>query len=119
MSVKVLPAMSKFPQPCSVCGKLTAGEARCEVHQREYIRQRNSRNADRPSRQAHKSELYNYAYRKQAKLVRESATHCHICKQPFVEGDRIEADHLLPGDPGSPLAPAHRICNQRRGNKPL
>lgn len=66
-----------------------------------------------------KSQLYNYAYRKQAKLIRETATHCHICKEPFKDGDRIEADHLIPGSNEGGLAAAHRLCNQQRGAKPL
>lgn len=66
-----------------------------------------------------KAKLYNSKYRKQAKLIRETATHCHLCGQAFVEGDRVEADHLIPNDVESPVAPAHRLCNQRRGAKPL
>ena len=110
--------MSRFPQPCSECGRLTGGGSRCEVHEREYKARRNH---NRPSyeRQTKKSQLYNYAYRQEAKKIRDTATHCHICSQPFVEGDRIEADHLIAGEIGSPLAAAHRRCNQSRGDKPL
>ena len=115
--------MSRFPQPCAVCGTLTAGASRCEVHEREYIANRNrstgARAAGNDARRAKKSQLYNHAYRQQAKLIRETATHCHICRQAFVDGDKIEADHLIAGIPDSPLAPAHRRCNQSRGNRPL
>jgi hypothetical protein len=117
------PLMSRFPQPCSVCGKLTGGASRCSVHEREYQASRNRSRGERASgseaRRARKSELYNYAYRQEAKRIRDTATHCHICKQPFVQGDKIEADHLIAGVAGSPLAPAHRRCNQSRGNRPL
>jgi hypothetical protein len=44
---------------------------------------------------------------------------CHLCGKEFLEGDKIEADHLHPGTPVtdiSQLAPAHALCNQRRGN---
>ena len=44
---------------------------------------------------------------------------CHLCGKEFVLGDKIEADHLKPGTPVtdiSQLAPAHALCNQRRGN---
>lgn len=111
--------MSRFPQPCAECGALTSGGSRCDVHERDYRNRRNARSGARTDRQAHKSKLYNYAYRQEAKKIRETATHCHICKQAFVEGDRIEADHLIAGEIGSPLAPAHRRCNQSRGNRPL
>ena len=116
---KDLLLMSRFPQPCSVCGKLTKGKSKCEQHEKEYQQARGMRNASRPERQAMKSKLYNYAYRQEAKRVRDTATHCHICKQPFMEGDKIEADHLIAGLIGGPLAPAHRRCNQSRGDKPI
>ena len=121
-SEKVSPLMSKFPQPCSVCGTLTAGASRCPAHEREYQANRNRTRGPRAgdeARRARKSQLYNYAYRQEAKRIKENATHCHICRKPFVEGDRVEADHLIAGMIGSPLAPAHRECNQRRGDKPL
>ena len=119
-SEKVSPPMSKFPQPCGVCGTLTAGASRCPQHERDYQRKRNARSGmGDEARRAKKAQLYNYAYRQEAKRVRDTATHCHICKQPFVEGDRVEADHIIPGLIGGPLAAAHRRCNQSRGDKPL
>ena len=122
LSERGLPLMSRFPQPCSECGKLTAGSARCDQHEREYQARRNRSQGDRannPQRLARKSQLYNHAYRQEAKRIKETATHCHICRQAFVEGDKIEADHLFAGVADSPLAPAHRRCNQSRGNRPL
>jgi len=110
--------MSRFPQPCGVCGKLTKGKSLCEPHEKE-ARARRGRSHDNASRVARKSELYNYAYRQEAKRIRDTATHCHICKRAFVEGDKIEADHLIAGLIGGPLAAAHRHCNQSRGNKPI
>lgn len=109
--------MTKFPQPCLVCGGLTTGKSRCDVHEKEYLNNRNRRTGADASedRRARKSQLYNYAYRQEAKRIRETATHCHICKRAFVEGDKIEADHLIAGLIGGPLAAAHRRCNQSRG----
>jgi len=72
-----------------------------------------------PERKAKKRELYNSTYRKRAKQMKSQATHCHICNKAFEFGDRVEADHLIPGQADSPLAPAHRKCNQQRGNTPL
>jgi len=114
--------MSKFPQPCLECGGLTSGKSRCDFHEREYLAKRNRSQGARATdtnRRARKSELYNYAYRQEAKKIKETATHCHICRQPFLEGDKIEADHLIAGLTGSPLLPAHRKCNQSRGDKPI
>jgi 5-methylcytosine-specific restriction endonuclease McrA len=44
---------------------------------------------------------------------------CHLCKKPFMSRADITADHLIPGNPNSALAPAHKSCNSSRGNKPL
>ena len=102
-----------------VCGALTRGASLCETHAEQRRRQKERARPLTPQRQAKKAGLYNYAYRQAAKLIRENATHCHICKEPFKEGDRIEADHLIAGSNEGGLAAAHRLCNQRRGQKPL
>lgn len=107
--------MSRFPKPCLACNKLTTGASYCDTHQaivdeRERLRQ-NIRKQGRT--------LYNStAYRKARAYIRATATHCHICKQPFTDRNDITADHLDPGNPNSSLAPAHSVCNSRRGNKP-
>ena len=68
------------------------------------------------------SRQYQGAYKRLAKIVRDNATYCHICKEGSRLGDPWEADHLYPGTPVTSitqLAPAHRSCNASRGNKPL
>jgi hypothetical protein len=109
---------SKFLRPCLICGALGRG-TRCDRHQAEWNSQRESKKNANPIRQAKKRELYGGDYRRRRAAVLATATHCHICREPLGAGDRVEADHLVPGDPNSPLAPAHRLCNQRRGDKPL
>ena len=118
VSTRQTKAMPKFPQPCTKCGALTRGSSLCEIHQLEQNRKRQVDRERRVDTQR-KSQLYNYAYRQEAKRIKAEATHCHICGEPFVQGDKIEADHLIAGMIGSPLAPAHRLCNQRRGNRTL
>lgn len=110
--------MPKFPEPCVVCGKLSTLGSRCETHEAEYRRKRNLKN-DTPQRRRAKAELYNYSYKQLAKEVKANATHCHLCGEPFKAGDIIEADHLVAGSNSGGLAGAHRLCNQRRGAKPL
>lgn len=108
--------MSRFPKPCLICNQLTTGASYCAVHQtqadeKEKLRQR-GRKAGRT--------LYNTKeYRRGRAWLKATATHCHICKQAFINRNDITADHLIPGDPQSPLAAAHSLCNSRRGNKPL
>ena len=72
---------------------------------------------DSPERKAKKQALYGGDYRKRARAVKAAATHCHICSKPFEYGDQVEADHIIPTDPTSPLGAAHRKCNQKKGNK--
>jgi hypothetical protein len=107
-----------FNKPCLDCGKLSRG-TRCDEHQAIINRQRNAIRDSKPERKARKKLLYTNDYRKRAAHIRATATHCHICQGGIRVGDPFEADHLYPSDPTSPLAPAHRSCNQRRGNKPL
>jgi len=110
--------MPKFQTPCLDCGRLSKAGTRCEACQATRAAYRQARQ-ETEERKEKKKNLYNYPYRQRAKVVRDNATHCHICKEGFRPNDPFEADHLLPGDPDSPLAAAHRSCNQRRGDKPI
>lgn len=74
---------------------------------------------DSPERKEKKKLLYGNNYRTRARAMKAQATHCHLCGKAFEFGDNIEADHLIAGHPDSPLAPAHRECNRRRGNREL
>jgi 5-methylcytosine-specific restriction endonuclease McrA len=109
--------VSRFLRPCLECGTLAHG-SRCQIHQAELDR-KNEQRKNTYERRRRKAALYDSNYRKLARGVKAAATHCHLCGKPFTTQDRIEADHVLPGDPNSPLAPAHRLCNQKRGAKPL
>ena len=112
--------MPRFNTPCLDCGQLSKAGSRCEVCASNRKREafaRLSQNTE--ARREKKKLLYNSDYRRRAKQVRENATHCHLCGEGYRPTDPFEADHLLPGDPNSPLAPAHRSCNQKRGDKPL
>jgi hypothetical protein len=94
-------------------------ESRCEKHKAEYEKKRGAK-YDTPERQAKKQFLYGRNYKTKRALVLSTATHCHLCQQPFTATDKIETDHLFPElGSASPLAAAHRACNQSRGNKPL
>ena len=90
----------KFPKPCIECGALSL-ESRCPTHA------------------IVKHKLYNKAYKAHAAYIRATATHCHLCGQGPRTDDPWTADHINASDPESPLAPAHRSCNSRRGNTPL
>ncbi len=106
----------RFQRPCLECQKLhTDYGDYCAACRREVKR----RIENNPNRRIRKQALYTSAYRKAAKLIKETATHCHICKQPFESRADITADHIIAGDADSPLLPAHKTCNSRRGNTPL
>jgi len=97
-----------IPKPCLTCGTPTTNGQRCPDCQHEH-------NTTRNNKRTH----YKGNYRQRAQQVRNTATNCHICGEGPRYLDPFQADHLIPGDPNSPLAPAHRTCNARRGNKPL
>ena len=95
---------------CLGCNTLTDHGSYCQSCAAERERKRSK---DRGPRH------YTYEYRKAAKAVRESASQCWICGEGAKPADPWTADHLVPGDPYSPLAPAHRSCNSRRGSKSI
>jgi len=70
-----------------------------------------------PACQAVRDQLYKGAYRKESKAVREAAQVCWLCGEGYRLGDPWTADHVDAGNAESPLLPAHRSCNSRRGNK--
>lgn len=100
------------PRPCTRCGTPSLNGSQCAdcAAMAERIRSR-----------SRGSRHYTTEYRRRAAEVRAGATTCHLCGEGWRENDPWTADHLIPGDdtPGTPLAPAHRSCNARRGSKPL
>lgn len=95
-------------RPCIDCGALTGDGSYCEPCRLERERKRSL---------ARGSRHYTGDYRRRAKIVRENATECWLCGEGARVDDPWTADHVVPGDPASPLMPAHRSCNSRRGNR--
>jgi hypothetical protein len=85
--------------------------SRCEQctfkNNQQVERQRPARNRDH----------YSGDYAKRAKAVRDVATICWLCGEGAKLDDPWQADHYFPGDPASPLLPAHRSCNVKRSNE--
>ena len=102
--------MGLFPKPCLDCGILVAQGTRCATHQSLH-------QAKIDERRINKRDHYKGNYQSRARKVRENAEICHICKQGFKPNDPFQADHLIAGLAESPLLPAHRSCNIRKGNK--
>jgi hypothetical protein len=109
--------VGRFPKPCLDCGILTAGGNRCDEH--EHLVQ-SLHNAKRAAVKKLTGQ-YSGDYRKRAKLVRETALECHLCGGGARFNDPWVADHANPAEFGSNaiLLPAHKTCNEKRGNKPL
>lgn len=113
--------MRDFATPCLICGKLARGSSRCPEHEAERNAKRNSR-PDSPARIEKKRLLYNTAYRKKAKEIRDlvmryGAT-CYLCEKPIEPGSPVHVDHVFPElANASPLAPTHSFCNESKGNK--
>lgn len=99
-----------FNKPCLDCGQLTRNGSRCEKHQAIVDERVNAFKNQR--------KHYQGDYAKRAKQVRDNAIICWICGQGAKPNDPWTADHYYPGEPDSPLLPAHRSCNSRRGNTP-
>lgn len=109
--------MSKFPKPCLDCGVLTKGGNRCDEHENLVKSLHNAkRNLVKKT-----TGQYSGSYRARAKAVRETALVCHLCFDGARANDPWVADHAVPSDNGDTalLLPAHKSCNEKRGNKPL
>lgn len=93
---------------CADCRRLTLNGTYCEACA-------TTRQAVRNASRTH----YRGDYGRRKRAMLEHATACWICGLPATADDPLTADHLVPGHLDSPLAPAHRSCNSRRGNKPI
>lgn len=113
--------MGVFARPCIECGKLSKNGTRCEqcAREREAIRDAMRPKVKRVYRNKGPRPHYQGDYAKRAREVRKRAVYCHLCGDTARANDPWTADHLIAGDPNSPLLPAHRSCNSRRGDKPL
>lgn len=100
-------------RPCLDCGKLSRNGSRCEVHAAVRAKKEDEVKAARKRL----TGQYSGDYRRRAKAVRESAQYCWLCGGGPKDDDPFQADHVIPGNPDSPLAPAHRSCNAARGNR--
>ena len=105
----------KFKKPCLECGSLSY-ENRCPRHLSQY----NARRAERfnsINRKEKKRNLYNAEYQRQSKQLRETATNCYLCGEPFIDRTQIQIDHCFPSRPDTPLAPTHATCNRAKSNR--
>ncbi len=91
--------MTGIRRSCLNCGTLTERISRCSKCQRIH------------------DSLYDSEYRAAARLVRATATVCHICGEGARADDPWHADHVRSGDRSSPLVAAHASCNVRKGNR--
>jgi hypothetical protein len=112
--------MTTFNKPCLDCGQLSK-KSRCPSCSTRHT-QKKMEGVGGAVYRGRKAHLYGGDYKQRAKHVRDTAIVCHICGEGARGGKAWawEADHLYPelGN-NSPLAPAHRVCNQKRGRKPL
>ena len=109
----------RFQRPCLDCGTLSLGN-RCDSCLENYKAKETKRLSALPKLRD-KSLYYNSDYRKQSKLIRESATHCYLCGKPLEVRDGkliVQVDHVFPTlGTASPLLPSHPQCNRSKGNK--
>ena len=110
--------MPKFPNPCLVCGKLSRNGSRCEVHQAQLDQAHEARRA----RVKKETKQYSGSYNRLARIVRQTATQCAICKLGALPNDTWQADHIVPASEVyslDQLQAVHASCNRARGNKAL
>lgn len=91
---------------CLGCGVPTLHGSRCEPCQKLLDRAIEARRGSRPH--------YEGDYKTRAAAVRAATTSCAICGGGPRPSDPWQADHVLEGDPASPLQGVHRSCNIRK-----
>jgi 5-methylcytosine-specific restriction endonuclease McrA len=107
----------KFQKPCIQCGRLSP-DATCKQCHLKKERQRDRiRDAD-PARRMKKATLYNAEYKKKRAMLKTQGGICYLCGEVVPPGTG-QADHIIAGNPDSPLAITHSFCNQSRGNKKI
>lgn len=104
----------RFNKPCITCGTLSPNQY-CSTHQAAI----NQARENNPERIAKKKALYGSTYKRVSKAIRGAGGVCHLCGQGERTNDPWQTDHIIAGNPDSPLALAHRSCNASRGDKPL
>ena len=105
----------KFKKPCLDCGALSF-ENRCPTHMGAYQARRQER-FNSINRREKKRNLYNSDYQRISKQLREAATHCYLCGEPFIDRTQIQIDHCFPSRPDTPLAPTHATCNRAKSDR--
>lgn len=102
---------------CLDCRKLfdaATGRSRCPICQAALEERMNAR----PKRGTTTARGLGWAHQQRKRREISADMVCWMCGQPARENDPITADHETPrakGGVDSPLRPAHRSCNSRRG----
>lgn len=104
---------------CLDCGQLTDNNSRCPGC---TTRRARTYRTGRPTPPRHRPHHTDPNYRRISKQLRtewtaDPLTRCWLCGDHARLGDPWQADHVFPGQLDSPLAPAHRSCNARRGGQ--
>jgi predicted nucleic acid-binding Zn ribbon protein len=107
--------VGRFRRACLVCGTLSF-DSYCSQHLQE-LKTKQQQRKDTPERLAHKRRMYGGNYRQRRNQLLATATHCAICNKPFENGQGVDADHVMPGEPSSPLQATHATCNRSKGNR--
>lgn len=105
-----------FAKPCLDCGTLTRTGNRCTPCKQRLDRDKEARR-NTPERAAYKRAMYGGTYPTRRRALLATATHCQQCGTPPTPTNPLQADHIHPGNPNSPLQALCRACNTKKSNK--
>jgi len=103
----------RFCLDCKQLFDAASGKSRCPTCQAALDARMNARPKGNTTTRG-----LGWAHQQRAAREIDPAASCWICGTPATESDPITADHETPraqGGRDSPLLPAHRSCNARRG----
>lgn len=104
----------RFCLDCKVLFSASTGRSRCPSCQSALEARMNAR----PKVRSTTARGLGWAHQKRKRAEVSQDMACWLCGLPGTEQDPITADHEVPraqGGQDSPLRPAHRSCNSRRG----
>jgi 5-methylcytosine-specific restriction endonuclease McrA len=104
----------RFCLDCKQLFAASTGRSRCPTCQAAL----EARMAARPKTRSTTARGLGWSHQKRKRAQISADMACWICGQPGSDDDPITADHTVPraqGGADSPLRPAHRSCNSRRG----
>lgn len=101
-----------LPRSCTLCGAPGVSDGNyCDACETDLERQRSATRETSGARDHYHGDFQTRAEKIRRGAYANNGPCWFQCGRGTAKGDPWQAHHIRPGDPTSPLAPAHRSCN--------